>query len=307
MTSPLFWILPPLIGAFIGYVTNLVAIKMLFRPLQAVHIFGIHLPFTPGILPKERGKLAENIGDMVERELLTAGVLRERLAKPKVRENIQTAISAYTDTLVSRPLSYWLSEDRSPLPVSGLLKDFVNSEVFNSFLEEVIKEWAAKKMPSSRSSDDPFSLWLKSRARDVSSIFIPAARDIIKSSIFSEIKKSHPGEVSLYKQSLENIVKKYPGITLREFLSMSNAKKDETDSFLAHKTQKTLNDNIEHALASVNIKALVSDRINSLDMIKVEKIVLGVMAGQLKWINFFGAVLGALIGFSQVILSLLTG
>jgi uncharacterized membrane protein YheB (UPF0754 family) len=28
------------------------------------------------------------------------------------------------------------------------------------------------------------------------------------------------------------------------------------------------------------------------------------MAGQLKWINVFGAVLGALIGFVQVLLSL---
>jgi uncharacterized membrane protein YheB (UPF0754 family) len=41
-------------------------------------------------------------------------------------------------------------------------------------------------------------------------------------------------------------------------------------------------------------------------MLRVEKIILDVMAGQLKWINFFGAILGALIGFSQVLLSLLT-
>ena len=28
------WILPPLLGAIIGYVTNRIAIKMLFRPLN---------------------------------------------------------------------------------------------------------------------------------------------------------------------------------------------------------------------------------------------------------------------------------
>jgi uncharacterized membrane protein YheB (UPF0754 family) len=54
------------------------------------------------------------------------------------------------------------------------------------------------------------------------------------------------------------------------------------------------------------VKVLVSDRIDSLDMLRVEKIVLDVMAGQLKWINFFGAILGALIGFIQVFLSLFT-
>ncbi|MCL2232217.1 MAG: DUF445 family protein [Treponema sp.] len=304
MSVHLFWILPPLVGAIIGYVTNLVAIKMLFRPLREIRLFGFRLPFTPGILPRERVKLAESIGDMVERELLTAGVVRERLARTEVRENIGTAIGSYTTHVLQRPVSSWLEgEDKDEFRLAELFSDFVKSEVFNSFLEEVIRVWAEKRMPASGGNgDENFSSWLKSRVRDVSAMFIPAARDMIKGGLVREMKNHARGEPSLYRRALENILERYPGITLKEFLSLSETKKCKVDSFLTGKAADTLDENIENALASLNVKALVSDRINSLDMIRVEKIILDVMAGQLKWINFFGGVLGALIGFFQVIL-----
>ena len=304
MTGHLFWILPPFVGALIGYVTNLVAIKMLFRPLREIRLFGLRLPFTPGILPKERRKLADSIGDMVQRELITAGVIRERLAQTEVRANMGTAIGSYTSRMLQRPVSSWLEDrdDTETFHLTELLSDFVNSEVFNTFLEEIIKVWAAGKIPASGNSSERFGFNVKSLVRDVGDMIIPAARNIIKGSLVREIKNHDKGDPSLYRRALENILEKYPGITLREFLSLAETKKSSLDSFLTEKAAETLDENIESALSSVNIKALVSDRINSLDMIRVEKIILDVMSGQLKWINFFGAVLGALIGLFQVIL-----
>ena len=41
----------PLVGAAIGYITNDIAIRMLFRPHQAKYIMGMRIPFTPGIIP----------------------------------------------------------------------------------------------------------------------------------------------------------------------------------------------------------------------------------------------------------------
>ncbi len=40
--------LAPLVGAFIGYATNHVAIRMLFRPLKPCRLFGLRLPLTRG-------------------------------------------------------------------------------------------------------------------------------------------------------------------------------------------------------------------------------------------------------------------
>ena len=46
----------PLLGALIGYITNWLAVKMLFRPREAKYLFGHRIPFTPGVIPKGPGK-----------------------------------------------------------------------------------------------------------------------------------------------------------------------------------------------------------------------------------------------------------
>ena len=300
----LFWIIPPVVGAIIGYVTNLVAIKMLFRPLKEYRIFRLRLPFTPGILPRERGKLAESIGGMVERELLTPGVLRERLAKTEVKDNIGNALGDYTGQVLDKPLSFWLENKEEDFPLKEILRDFFSSDVFDSFLEEIIKNWFNRNIDPSEDEDNSLGSWIKSRFRDFNSILIPPARHMIKKSFVKEIKKE---EASIYVRALESIIEKYPGITLREFVSMGDKKKKQVDYFLTKKATDALDDNVESALSSVNVKVLASDRINSLEMIRVERIILDVLAGQLKWINIFGGLLGALIGFVQVILSLIMG
>ena len=299
----LFWLIPPLIGAIIGYVTNAVAIKMLFRPFKEIRLFGIRLPFTPGILPRERKKLAESIGRMVEQELLTPGVLRERLAKEEVREKLEKTLGSYTGQLLERPLSYWLEDSNVSLPLAELLKDFVNGEVFDSFLGEIIKSWVLGRSVTGK-GDESFGQKLRSHFRDLRGIFVPTAKDLLKTGLTREMKNSPLGKNSSYYRALESIIEKYPNITTREFLSLGGPKKNMVDSFLTLKIYETLDKNIDGALESVDVRVLVSDRINALDMPRVEKIILDVMAGQLKWINFFGAILGALIGLMQVLLSL---
>ena len=73
--SVLPWILPVVLGAVIGYITNAIAIKMLFRPLSEKRFLGIRIPFTPGIIPKQRYQLSDNIGEMVSNELITEEAL----------------------------------------------------------------------------------------------------------------------------------------------------------------------------------------------------------------------------------------
>ena len=301
MNEIFIWVVPPVIGAFIGYVTNAIAIKMLFRPLKEIRLLGVKLPFTPGILPRERGKLADSIGRMVEQELIPPGVLRDRLAKPDVRDKMERTIAEYSEQIADRPLSYWFEERPGDFPFVPLVRNFINSEIFDSFLETIIGSWL-KGRDSSGEDKNSYSLWIKSRMRDFGSLFVPAAKNLIKGSIARDIKNQAQGETSIYRSAMESIAVKYPGITLREFISLGGQQKLEIDSFLAARAQEALDKNMESTLASVDVKILVSERINSLDMPKVEKIVLDVMAGQLKWINFFGAILGALIGFVQVLL-----
>jgi len=70
---------PPVIGAIIGYVTNRVAIKMLFRPLKPWKLLGIRIPMTPGVIPSKRLELAQNMGEVVGDHLLTGKEIGEGL------------------------------------------------------------------------------------------------------------------------------------------------------------------------------------------------------------------------------------
>ena len=212
--------------------------------------------------------------------------------------------------MLERPLSDFLEDYPGGFPLAELLSDFVNSEVFGSFIEELIRiriDKTSGHRDSREEAENDLGSWVKSRVRDFGSILIPTAGSMIKNGIARELKDQILGEPSSFRQALEKIIEKYPGITLREYISLGKPKKRRIDNFFAEKALATMDENIEGALSSVNIEVLVSDRINSLDMLRVEKIILDIMANQFKWINFFGAILGALIGFIQIILSLITG
>ncbi|HOX18105.1 MAG TPA: DUF445 family protein [Spirochaetales bacterium] len=100
MKDLLPWVLPPAIGAVIGWFTNALAIKMLFRPYREHRLFGLRIPFTPGILPREKARLAASIGDSVASDLLTPEVLRERLEAPDLRSKVAQAAGSVVDSLL---------------------------------------------------------------------------------------------------------------------------------------------------------------------------------------------------------------
>lgn len=88
---------PPCIGAFIGYLTNRIAIRMLFRPLAPWHICGVRVPLTPGIIPAKRHALARNIGEMVGRKLLTSEELGRAIAAASFQERLLGLIARQVD------------------------------------------------------------------------------------------------------------------------------------------------------------------------------------------------------------------
>ncbi len=61
MSSANLWIvlLPPVLGGLIGYFTNDIAIKMLFRPYRPRYLLGQRIPFTPGLIPSNQQRLAK--------------------------------------------------------------------------------------------------------------------------------------------------------------------------------------------------------------------------------------------------------
>ncbi len=132
----LSWILPVLLGAIIGYVTNAIAIRMLFRPLKEKRILGVKLPFTPGIIPKQRYKFSASIGKMVSDELITEETIRKQISKESFRNGVYTTVSNITESFLSNPEEFIGKErihsllDSLESSLSNILYAFLCSKFF---------------------------------------------------------------------------------------------------------------------------------------------------------------------------------
>ncbi|MCL2855611.1 MAG: DUF445 family protein [Defluviitaleaceae bacterium] len=86
----LSFLLVPVIGATIGFSTNVLAIAMLFRPHKQIKLGRFVVPFTPGLIPKEKAQLAKNIGAVLGESVLTP----EALANAVATDGVVDAVSA---------------------------------------------------------------------------------------------------------------------------------------------------------------------------------------------------------------------
>ncbi|MCG9802746.1 DUF445 domain-containing protein [Staphylococcus argenteus] len=80
------------VGAIIGGITNVIAIRMLFHPFKPYYIFKFRVPFTPGLIPKRREEIATKIGQVIEEHLLTESLISEKLKSSKSQEAIHSMV-----------------------------------------------------------------------------------------------------------------------------------------------------------------------------------------------------------------------
>jgi len=97
------WIfLIPLISAFIGYITNLLAIKMLFHPRNPIKFPGFTLQ---GIFPKRQKQFAEKLGKLVSQELLSFEDIENQLTKSENLEKLSPLIESHLDHFLRNKLA----------------------------------------------------------------------------------------------------------------------------------------------------------------------------------------------------------
>lgn len=80
-----------LVGAIIGYVTNVVAIILLFRPYKAIKIPIIGFEII-GLIPKRREEIAKSIGETVKNELLSIEEINSQLLNDSNKQKLVDAI-----------------------------------------------------------------------------------------------------------------------------------------------------------------------------------------------------------------------
>ncbi|MGG0844664.1 DUF445 domain-containing protein [Peribacillus simplex] len=82
------------VGAVIGGFTNLLAIRMLFRPYKPIYIFGKQLPLTPGLIPKRQDELAKQLGKLVVDHLITPDSIQSKVINEASLQNMKIFVQA---------------------------------------------------------------------------------------------------------------------------------------------------------------------------------------------------------------------
>mgnify|MGYP005846880109 CR=1 FL=1 len=131
-------IIPPVAGGIIGYFTNDIAIKMLFRPYRALYIGSWRVPFTPGLIPSNQERLAQRISDVIMGSLLTPEELQNLARKLLQTERTQSAILWLLNLALEQ-----IQEDKEQKTakiVGNVLRD-----LFSQSLPQLVTVWAQRE------------------------------------------------------------------------------------------------------------------------------------------------------------------
>lgn len=294
------YIATPLIGAVIGYVTNWIAVKMLFRPRKEIRVFGKRLPFTPGVIPRGQGRLARAVGNVVETQLLTPEYLGEKLLSKESEEEFKSHVQSWIDsqkasegTLYSS-ISNIVEEDR--------LNNFIASaeESLSDFLSEKIIAMEPGKLivdkvmqeAQNKLSESMFGMMLGGS-------FLEKIAGQVQDGIDTYIQENAREYVgkAVVKESKELQEKPMPEVTT--FLEEKGIYDPE---FLWGLYKKVIEDKLPALLSSLKLSLVVEERINAMQVEEVEELVLSIMNKELGAIVNLGAVIGLILGLINVII-----
>lgn len=124
-----------LIGGLIGWITNKVAIKMLFRPINPHKILGITFQ---GVFPRRKDQMAISLADIIEKELLSKEVIMDQLLGEEkldvIKEKIKEALVEKLVEAIPPMVSMFLGGD-----VRGFIKKYIDKngdEIFDQMVDE---------------------------------------------------------------------------------------------------------------------------------------------------------------------------
>jgi uncharacterized membrane protein YheB (UPF0754 family) len=128
VSLPLNLLLPPVLGTVIGYFTNDLAIRMLFRPYRPLYLGRYRLPFTPGLIPSNQGRLAARIADTITSSLLTPEELQKIARRLLQLERTQAAIYWLLQTALNQ-VKLEAYKARTAKILAGILHDFLGQSL----------------------------------------------------------------------------------------------------------------------------------------------------------------------------------
>ena len=286
----------------------------------------VHIPFTPGIIPKEKGRIAEAVGGVISENLMNKEVLERYLLSEDMIGKIRSAAEEFIAT-----------QQRNNETVSQFLGHYLSKEEIDTISQNInlsITKQTYEKLADSSVGEKVAHIAIDHVAQKLT---IDGAQELL-SGIGGALGGLGGMAAGLFGG---NIVARFLGM-LREpaehFLAknintmlrdngeeiVSNMIGGEVENFLNKPVSKLLEgheeqlaqavntiesiyrsiitEHLPKILQSIDISKIVRERINEMDVNETEKLIFQVMDKELKAIVWLGALLGLVMGSINILI-----
>ena len=284
------YILPPLIGAVIGYFTNMIAVKMLFYPRKPIYVFGHQLPLTPGAIPKGKERLARSAGKIVQNELFTREDISGRLLTEEVEKPLIDKVMSILDSDIRETGAVLTGSTEK---YDKLENDFV--ELLSFKITDAIKRM---DIPGTIHKEGKATLLehvLNSRFLSlvVTDSMIDRVMDAVSEKMEEFIDAKGPEMVSgITASRIHDLGDRTPLYVLE----LAGYDPEFVRGKITAAYRESVVNAVNSALRRIDVAKVVEDKINSMAVEELEKGVLTVMKTELKLIVDLGALIGLVIG-----------
>ena len=284
------YLIPPVVGAIIGYFTNELAIKMLFRPKTPKYIFGMRVPFTPGIIPKEKSRIATAIGETISKNLMDKDTMTKSLLSEEMILKLSNAIDTFVNTQKEN------SED-----VRTFLSHYINLEDMDKMVTEASDKFSqniSTKIANSNDMEQSKNSLLGLFGTDKIIQLLSKPTERILSKHIGNILSNNAKEI--ISPMVDGQVNSFLETPVCDFIQGREERIEKIKTMILDAYKNIISNQLPRILESIDIKKIVEDRINEMKIEETEQLTYGVVSNELRAIVLLGALLGGIIGLANL-------
>ncbi len=121
-----------IIGGLIGYITNVIAIKLIFRPINPIKIPILNIEIV-GMIPKRKSEIAKNIGEIISDQFLSIDEIIDSMITKEDKENITNYIKLKVKLILNEKMTL------IPSTIKSLVQNYV-AEIIEDEIRQSIDE-----------------------------------------------------------------------------------------------------------------------------------------------------------------------
>ncbi len=291
--------LRPVIGAGIGYITNWIAVKMMFRPIKEYKIGKFRIPFTPGIIPKNKERISAAIAQVVSENLLNEETLKKQLlsddVKQRVRNHVVDVLNGITENeqIVEEAICQYVEREKFIADLNKF-NDNISESIFNTVKEANLGELIQEKINEETNEKFKGSILGMLGGKAISDTIAREIKDKVNIYIDENGKE-------LIRKMVNDEVEKYTKATIGDVATKIGMSDFDLVEFIMNLYEKLIISKINEVLVTINISDIIKSRIDEMDMVELEGLILMIMKKELNALVSLGAIIGFVLGLVNLL------